>query len=153
MRRTAELVLGRSMLVRLLLVVALAAGLSAMHVLAGVVGQQHAEAHATSSAPAVGGMSGGHGHMLVTSSSAAVASPTSSTQASDHQHHSAVDCVLFLSAGVLLLGVLVAWAAVRALRPACWPTASWPKASTAITPWRGPPPWRWPRIRLCVIRV
>jgi len=139
-------------MLRLLLVVALAVGLSAMHVLAGVVGQQHAETHGTSPASAMSGMSGGHGHTLAGPAPAA-ASPTAATQASDHEHHSAVDCVLFLSAGVALLGILVAWAAARALRPDGWPTGSWLKTATAITPWRGPPPWHWPRIRLCVIRV
>jgi hypothetical protein len=156
MRRTAGLLIGRSVVLRLLLVAALAVGLSAMHVLAGVVGQQHAEAHGTlsgtMSGPSVSGVSGGHGHMLVGPAPAA-ASPTSAAQASDHEHHSAVDCVLFLSAGVALLGILVAWAAARALRPASWPVGSWLKAATAITPWRGPPPWHWPRIHLCVIRV
>lgn len=143
-------------MLRLLLVVALAVGLSAMHVLAGAVGQQHAQTHVTSpgtlSSSAMSGMSGGHGHTLAPPAPVA-ASPTSATQTSDHEHHSAVDCVLFLSAGVALLGSLIAWAAARALRPAYWPTGSWLKAATAITPWRGPPSWHWPRIHLCVIRV
>jgi hypothetical protein len=154
MRRTAGLLIGRSVLLRLLLVAALAVGLSAMHVLAGVVGQQHSEAHGTVSTSAMSGMAGGHGHTLAPPTPTQ-ASPTSAAtaQASEHEHHSAIDCVLFLSAGVVLLGILVAWAAARALRPACWPTGSWLKAATAITPWRGPPPWRWPRIHLCVIRV
>jgi len=171
MRRTAGLLIGRSVLLRLLLVVAVAVGLSAMHVLAGAVGQQHAETHGTSSGTSSGssmsGMTGGHGYQLVSpapaaaspaaaspaAASPAAASATSTAQASDHGHHSAIDCVLFLSAGVALLGVLVAWAAARALRPAGWPVGSWLKAATAITPWRGPPSWHWPRIRLCVIRV
>lgn len=152
MRWTAGLLNGRSVMLRLLLVVALAVGLSAMHVLAGVVGQQHAETHGNMSGPSMGGASAGHGHMLIAAPPAA-ASPASAAQTGDHEHHSSVDCVLFLSAGVVLLGVLVAWAAARALRPSCWPVGSWLKAATAITPWRGPPPWRWPRIHLCVIRV
>jgi len=153
MRRTAGLLIGRSVLLRLLLVAALAVGLSAMHVLAGVVGQQHSEAHGTVSTSARSGMTGGHGHTLAPPASAATSPTAATAQAGEHRHHSAIDCVLFLSAGVVLLGILVAWAAARALRPDGWPTGSWLKAATAITPWRGPPPWRWPRIRLCVIRV
>ena len=143
-------------MLRLLLVVALAVGLSAMHVLAGAVGQQHAQTHVTSpgtlSSSAMSGMSGGHGHTLAPPAPVA-ASPTSATQTSDHEHHSAVDCVLFLSAGVALLVVLIAWAAARALRPSYRPADPWLKKATTSTPWRGPPPWHWPRISLCVIRV
>jgi len=145
------------MSLRLLLVAALAIGLSAMHVLAGGSGQQHAQARGHLSAPVVPGVPSAHGAMAVGAStvdaSPTSVSPTSASQVSDHVHHPSVDCVLFLTAGVAMLGVLLAWAAARASRPSSWPADPWLTTVMASTPWRGPPPWRWPRIHLCVIRV
>ncbi|NIZ91718.1 hypothetical protein [Kineococcus rubinsiae] len=157
MRWTAGLLIRRSMSLRLLLVAALAVGLSAMHVLAGGSGQQQAQARGHLNAPVVAGTPSAHGAMAVDAStvdaSQTLVSPTWASQVSDHVHHPSVDCVLFLSAGVAMLGVLLAWVAARALRPSSWPADPWLATVMVSTPWRGPPPWRWPRIRLCVIRV
>jgi len=137
-------------LMRALLVVAVAVGLCAMHVFAAAVSQHHAMTpEATAEAPAV---------MAVAQHSplapAAAATSTTTATPTDHgHHHSMADCVLFLSAGVALLVVLVACAAGRALRSSYWLQAPWPQALVLITPWRGPPPWQWPRVSLCVIRV
>lgn len=139
----------RSWVLRLLLVVILGAGLSAMHVLSGAVGQQHDRAHQSAAAvgPATATMATGHGQMLTGDTLVFTA------QTSHHDHHAMADCVLFLSTGIAVLVVLLTWAAARALRPSCWLTEPWLGKVVATTPWRGPPPWHWPRISLCVIRV
>lgn len=176
---TAGLVTGRSLVLRLLLVVALGAGLSAMHVLAAVLGHQHTSGPTSARSPVHGSVTlatvGDHGHLSAQAGPAAGA-PTAvqvgarvnaqvtaqvtdqvtaqvTDQVSDHEHHAIGECVLFLSAGIAVLVVLVAWAAAQALRPSYWLTEPWLQKLTASTPWRGPPPWHWPRISLCVIRV
>jgi len=140
-------------LVRVLLVVAVAVGLCAMHVFAAALSQHHSTTHevmAQDSAVAAPAMTMDHS----STTSPAVSASTAAPAASDHgHHHSTADCVLFLSAGMALLVVLVACAAARALRPSYWLQASWPRTSMLIAPRRGPPPWHWPRVSLCVIRV
>ncbi|PRY16579.1 DUF6153 family protein [Kineococcus rhizosphaerae] len=126
---------------RVLLVLAVVLGLCAMHVLAAAVSRHHTAVPgasvSTSPAPAVD-------H----------AESVTSLQGTDHEHHrSTGDCVLFLSAGVALLVVLLAWATAQALRPSYRLTDPWLDQVIAATPWRGPPPWHWPRVSLCVIRV
>jgi len=135
---------------RVLLVAALAVGLCAMHVFAAAVSQHHAMTHeATAEAPAVMAMD--H-HSPLAPATAATSSTTAAP--SDHgHHHSMADCVLFLSAGVALLVALVACTTARALRSSYWLQTLWPRALVLVTPWRGPPPWHWPRVSLCVIRV
>lgn len=136
-------------LIRVLLVAALAVGLCAMHVFAAAVSQHHAMSHgAMAEAPTVMAMDQ---HSPLVPAAAAVTTTAATT---DHgHHHSMADCVLFLSAGVALLVVLVACAAARALRSSYWLQVPWPRALVLTTPWRGPPPWHWPRVSLCVIRV
>ncbi|MEW1960628.1 hypothetical protein [Kineococcus sp. NPDC059986] len=149
-----------SVLSRLLLVVAVTLGLSAMHVLAAAVSAGHEAVHDAGTAMS--------GPMPVSDHVAPVVPPHgmgaahSPTQAgthvqapgTDHEHHHPMgDCVPFLSAGIALLLVLFAWAAARALRPSYRLSAPWLGMVIATTPWRGPPPWHWPRINLCVIRV
>lgn len=142
-----------SVLVRGLLVVAVILGLCAMHVLAAGVDQQHRAVHdatATAvqhprSAPA---QAGGRDFVSVTATAQVMA------HATEHDHHHAMgDCVLFLAAGIAVLVTLLAWATVRALRPGYWLLPAWWTQIATSTPWRGPPPWHWPRIHLCVIRV
>lgn len=141
-----------SVLVRVAVVVAVVLGLCAMHVLAATGSSHRMRAEvAVSSHSTVGGagqptapMASGHGSPANTRTAAAVG-------ALEH-HDSMTDCVLFLSAGIALL-VLIAWVAAKALRPAYWPGDVWLQKAIASTPWRGPPPWHWPRIYLCVIRV
>lgn len=144
-------------LVRVLVVVAVVAGLCAMHVLAAVVGSHpmRAEAAISSHSPVadVGHSSASMASAEGSFASGQVAGPVSASEHHASKHHdSMTECVLFLGAGIALL-VLIAWAATKALRPSCWPGDSWLKKTVASTPWRGPPPWRWPRIALCVIRV
>jgi hypothetical protein len=101
-----------------------------------------------------GSTSGSVASTAASTADAPAASTTSAVSAAmKHDHHPMLDCVLFLSAGIALLVVLVAYAAARALRASYWVFSCWPRAATASTPQRGPPPWRWPRVSLCVIRV
>ncbi|GAA0306067.1 DUF6153 family protein [Kineococcus aurantiacus] len=138
---------------RVLLVVALVLGLCAMHVLAAAVSRHHATVHATAHATTVHG-TGGHAPAGDHARPATAPGTPAAVRTTDqHDHHATTDCVLFLSAGTALLVVLLAWAAARALRPSYRLLDPWPGRVTATTPWRGPPPWHWPRIRLCVIRV
>lgn len=180
MRRIAGLVSGRSLVLRLMLVVALGAGLSAMHVLAAVVGHQHtagiisghrgsdavgAQMPMNGAAASVGIPSRTHETtQMAADTTAQMAGAISAqvrtqitaqvkTQVGDHNHHAMGECVLFLSAGIALVVVLLAWIAARALRPSYRLTQLWLSKVIATTPWRGPPPWHWPRISLCVIRV
>ncbi len=74
------------------------------------------------------------------------------TRTNRAHHHAMGDCVLFLAAGIAVLVTLLAWATVRALRPGYWLLPAWWTQIATSTPWRGPPPWHWPRIHLCVIR-
>jgi hypothetical protein len=133
---------------RVVLVVAVVLGLCAMHVLAAAVSQHHAAVHGVSASTTA---------MDHTPPGAALETPgtaPTTAQATDHEHHHGVaDCVLFLSAGIAVLVILLAWAAARALRPSYRLTDPWLERTTTSTPWRGPPPWHWPRISLCVIRV
>ncbi|WP_432492507.1 DUF6153 family protein [Kineococcus gypseus] len=138
----------RPVLLRVVLVVALVVGLCAMHVLATAVGWHHAEAHDASASTTAVAPAGAHADHH--------AGPRAETRADvgEHRdHHDALDCVLALGAGVAALVVLVALAARRALRRSYRPAPAWPRSAVAVTPWRGPPPWRWPRTSLCVIRV
>lgn len=130
---------------RVLLVVAVTLGLCAMHVFAAAVSQHHVAASMVTDSTMV------MDHSAPVSSSHA--SDATGVIASDHSHHSMADCVLFLNAGVVLLAALVTWAAARALRRFYGLPSLWAKSVMAITPWRGPPRWHWPRISLCVIRV
>ncbi|WP_432503451.1 hypothetical protein [Kineococcus arenarius] len=166
----------RPVLLRVLLVVAVVVGLCSMHVLAAAVSQHHAAVHETSrptvvaaaadpAAGTAGGSGSSAGHEAASAaphqSSSRAGAPTfagavhAGVQAVDdhHDHHGMLDCVLFLSAGIAMLLVLVAWAARCALRRSYWLLPAWRRALLTLTPWRGPPPWRWPRISLCVIRV
>lgn len=155
---------------RVALVLALALGLCAMHVFAAAVSQQHAVVHG-STGSSMAAMTHAHPGSPTTPGEAG-ATPTralgqTSDQTSgqttghvrvqtavDHEHHHAMgDCVLFLSAGIALVALLLVWVTARALRPSYWLLQSWLRKITATTPWRGPPPWHWPRISLCVIRV
>lgn len=142
-------------LLRALLVVAVAVGLCGMHVFAATVGQHHAVARET--APVVSPV--GHGSAPWPHGAAAPTTMTTMTTmttpaAPDHDRHGAMGgCVLFLGASIALLVVLVACAAARALRPSYGVAPCWPRTSMLITPWRGPPAWRWPRFSLCVMRV
>ncbi|MGI4895800.1 MAG: hypothetical protein ACRYF3_11880 [Janthinobacterium lividum] len=134
-------------LLRVLLVVALVLGLCAMHVVAAVVGRHHhAAAHGgTDPVPAA---------VEVMEHIGSATTSIAHAQTSLHDHHVAKgDCVLFLSAGIALLLVLVAWAAARALRCSPWLSRPWFATLEVITPWRGPPAWHWPRVSLGVIRV
>lgn len=139
-------------LMRALLVVAVVAGLCAMHVLA-TVGQHHAVARET--APVVSAVD----HASAPSPHSAAAPTTTTTAmttpaAPGHDRHGAMGgCVLFLGAGAALLVILVACAGARALRAPYGVTPCWPRTAVLITPWRGPPAWRRPRFSLCVIRV
>ena len=128
---------------RVVLVVALGLGLCAMHILSAGVSQHHSTVHEAA------GTSAG---AMVMAHSPALAAPEMPAPEHD-QHHPMADCVLFFSAGVTLLVALVAWAARRALRGTPALGSSWSRTASVITPWRGPPEWRWPRISLCVIRV
>ncbi|MCI2237805.1 hypothetical protein MN205_04790 [Kineococcus sp. TRM81007] len=166
----------RPVLLRVLLVVAVVVGLCSMHVLAAAVSQHHAAVHETSrptvvaaaadpAAGAAGGSSSSAGHAAASAarhrSSSRAEVPTfagaaqAGVQAADdhHDHHGVLDCVLFLSAGIAVLLVLVAWAAHCALRRSYRLLPAWRRALLTLTPWRGPPPMRWPRTCLCVIRV
>ena len=137
---------------RVLLVVAVTLGLCAMHVFAAAVSQRHAAAHDMTTAHDMTVSAVAVDHGAATASVAAHG--TATTHVSDHgDHHAMSDCVLFLSAGVALLMILIAWGVARALRCTHWPVPAWRQALMAITPWRGPPPWHWPRIALCVIRL
>lgn len=139
-------------LVRVLVVVAVALGLCAMHVLAAAVGSAPVRAEvAVSSHSPVADVGHSSASMAVAEASSASAQTAGPVSGSEH-HDSMTECVLFLGAGIALL-VLIAWAATKALRPSYWPGDSWLKKTVASTPWRGPPPWHWPRIALCVIRV
>ncbi|WP_369068306.1 hypothetical protein [Kineococcus terrestris] len=164
MRRTAGPVTGWSLLPRLLLVVALGAGLSAMHVLAAAVGPQRTSGHASSrtagDAPGHVGSAPPHGLAPVSGAVASTGGSTEPHEAAragarlgEHDHHPTGECVLFLSAGVALVLVLLARSTAQALRASYRLAGAWPRQRTATTPWRGPPPWRWPRVALCVIRV
>jgi hypothetical protein len=129
-------------LLRVLLVVAMTLGLCAMHVLAAAVRQHHAAVQGTTASMTT----------MDHAPSGAPATAHARAQAAEHDH-SMADCVLFLNAGIAVLVVLLAWAAARALRPSYRLADPWLKRATTSTPWRGPPPWHWPRICLCVIRV
>ncbi|WP_432536339.1 hypothetical protein [Kineococcus arenarius] len=146
-----------TVLPRVLLVGAVALGLCAMHVFAAAVSQHHAAVHAAASSPVTAVDHAPPGAPATSADASAASAQTTAqvtTRAVDHEHHhSMADCVLFLSAGTALLVVLVAWAAAQALRPSYRLADPWLEKVTAGTPWRGPPPWRWPRISLCVIRV
>ncbi|WP_432562091.1 hypothetical protein [Kineococcus sp. SYSU DK003] len=149
-----------TVLPRLLLVVAVTLGLCAMHVFAAAVDQHHAAVHAAASSPATAMTHASPDAPTKPATSADASAPSAqvaaqvTTQAAGHDHHgSMADCALFLSAGIALLVVFLAWAVARALRPSYWLADPWPKKVIAGTPWRGPPPWRWPRTSLCVIRV
>jgi hypothetical protein len=138
---------------RVVLVVAVVLGVCAMHVLAAVVGQHHTGVHGAR----VSMTAMDHtppDTALETSTTSALGTAHITARATDHEHHhSMADCVLFLSAGIAVLVLLIAWAAARALRPSYRLVDPWLERATTSTPWRGPPPWHWPRISLCVIRV
>jgi hypothetical protein len=69
------------------------------------------------------------------------------------QGHGAGDCVLFPTAGLAIVVLLMECAAARALRCRRLIARRWMQVVTSIAARRGPPPRHRPRIALCVMRV
>jgi len=137
-------------LARLLTLLAVLAGVTAMHVLATVTGPGHGHPAVSPHVVSASALTHGHGSESMDAAAGGDLEVSSGDRGGEHGAMGA--CTLFTATGLVLLGALLAAAASAARRG--WFTV--PDPSRLIFPshaYRGPPGRRWPRVALCVIRV